>query len=84
MEAMCAKIRDLSLSRMNKRAKPNVFNKAIWALVGYQEFESLVNSISSLVDDLIAAFPAERMRQPLEELCQADAAELLETDNKAP
>jgi hypothetical protein len=82
MKAMCAKIRDLSFSRINKKAKPNVFNKASWALIGHQEFENLVNSISSLVDDLIAAFPAKAMR--LEELCEADAAELLETDKKAP
>jgi hypothetical protein len=47
---------------------------------GRNECAYLVNSISSLIDDLIAAFPAEDIVKKQQDLCQIDAEELIKID----
>ena len=82
MKDICGKMRGLSVGRMNRThmAKKDIFTKTKWALFTRDEFTQLVSSISDLVNDLIAAFPVERVVRKVEELCEADAVQLVKTD----
>lgn len=68
---------------MNQSVKTSLLTKTKWAITGREEFANLVDSISGLVNELIAAFPAEQLVKKREELCLVDAVELLKTDAKA-
>jgi cation diffusion facilitator CzcD-associated flavoprotein CzcO len=50
--------------------------KTKWALFTRDDYNNLVDAISSLVNELIAAFPAERVVAKRTELCEADALKL--------
>lgn len=84
MKDICGKMRGLSVGRMNKThtAKKDIFTKMKWALFTRDECTHLVDNISDLVNDLIAAFPAERVVGKMEQLCEADAVELVKTDGQ--
>jgi SAM-dependent MidA family methyltransferase len=47
-----------------------------WALSTRDDYKNLVDAISSLVNELIAAFPAEQVVRKRTELCEADAVKL--------
>lgn len=80
-------MRDLSMKRKSPSAtataKPTFSARAKWALVGRKEYDHLVKSISNLVSDLIAAFPAKTFTKKQEEIVQADAEGLYKEDKTA-
>jgi hypothetical protein len=81
MRELCGKMKDLSTSRMNKaHMKKGLIAKTKWALFTRDDCTKLVDDIRSLVNELIASFPADRVVKKREQLCEADAAALAETD----
>ncbi|KAF1916010.1 prion-inhibition and propagation-domain-containing protein [Ampelomyces quisqualis] len=83
MKEMCTKMRSLSMNRKNKSVKTSFSTRTKWALVGRQEYSHLVDSVSGLVNELIAAFPAETFIKKQEEIRHADAVELFNTNKDA-
>jgi SAM-dependent MidA family methyltransferase len=66
---------------MNKaQMKKCLITKAKWALFSRKECTKHVDDISSFANELIASFPADRAVKKREQLCEADAAALAQTD----
>ena len=78
MRKLCDKMNKLALGRMNKtsKTKDSLHTKTKWALFSRVGFINLVESISTLVNELISAFPEGIMKER-ERLCDEDAAELV-------
>ncbi|KAI4674611.1 uncharacterized protein J4E88_008348 [Alternaria novae-zelandiae] len=78
MRKLCDKMNKLALGRTNKasKAKDGLYAKTKWALFSREGFVNLVESITSLVTDLVSAFP-DGIREKRERLCDEDAAELV-------
>ncbi|KAI4931726.1 hypothetical protein J4E85_004322 [Alternaria conjuncta] len=78
MRKLCDKMNKLALGRTNKasKTKDGLYAKTKWALFSRQGFIDLVGSISSLVNDLISAFP-DGIKKNRERLCNEDVEELV-------
>jgi hypothetical protein len=82
MKELCGTMKGLSTARMNKAymVKKDPVTKTKWALFSRDDFNSLMDSISGLVNELIATFSAEGTVKKRTELCDADAVELVQTN----
>ncbi|KAI4634257.1 uncharacterized protein J4E87_001429 [Alternaria ethzedia] len=78
MRKLCDKMNKLALGRTNKasKAKDGLYAKTKWALFSREGFVNLVESITSLVNDLECAFP-NGIREKRERLCNEDVEELV-------
>ncbi|KAI4694597.1 hypothetical protein J4E81_006195 [Alternaria sp. BMP 2799] len=78
MKKLCDKMNRLALGRTNKasQTKDGLYTKTRWALFSRDGFIKLVDSISSLVNELIAAFP-DGIKKKRERLCNEDVEELV-------
>ncbi|KAI4667497.1 uncharacterized protein J4E79_002185 [Alternaria viburni] len=78
MKKLCGKMNKLALGRTNKasKVKDGLYAKTKWALFSRDGFTKLVESISSLINELIAAFP-DGIRKKMELLCNEDVEELV-------
>ena len=78
MRKLCDKMNKLALGRTNKasKTKDGLYTKTKWALFSRDGFIKLVESISSLVNELIAAFP-DGIKKKRERLCDEDVEELV-------
>jgi hypothetical protein len=78
MKEMCGKMRDMSMKRKNSAIKSSFLTKTKWAVTEHKVVDELVKNISDLINDLIAAFPADTRRK---EICDEDAKELAKTEH---
>lgn len=78
MKEMCGKMRDMSMKRKNTAIRSSFLTKTKWAITEHKEVDKLVKSIGDLINELIAAFPADTKRK---EICDEDAKELAKTED---
>ncbi|KAI4622085.1 hypothetical protein J4E83_004824 [Alternaria metachromatica] len=78
MRKLCDKMNKLALGRMNKasKVKDGLYAKTKWALFSREGLIKLVESVSSLVNELIAAFPDD-IKKNRKQLCDEDVEELV-------
>ncbi|KAI4639908.1 hypothetical protein J4E93_008707 [Alternaria ventricosa] len=78
MRKLCDNMNKLALGRTNKasKAKDGLYTKTKWALFSREGFIKLVESITNLVNELIAAFP-DGIKKNRERLCNEDVEELV-------